>query len=136
MPKLQLDLSVIGHAQAIGRHRWPQGIAAHALEPLALAGRYDQTRVQIEAVRPCVTVTVRGRLDRLGRVAQTTKARASMRSERHGPLHGRRGQTRQHRRFVGPRVQHGAIVIAFPESPSIEHARDARLHGGQYLVDV
>ena len=46
MPKLQLYLAVIGHAHSIRRHRWPQSIAAHALEPLALAGRYDKTRMQ------------------------------------------------------------------------------------------
>jgi hypothetical protein len=136
MPKLQLHLSVIGHAQSIGRHRRPQGIAAHALELLALASRYEKTRMQIEAVRPRVTASRRGRLDRLERVPQTTKARASMRSERHGSLHGRGGQPRQHRRFVGPRVRHGALVIAFPEAPSIEQARDSRLHGGQHLCHI
>ena len=51
--------------------------------------------MQIQAVHPRVTATRRRRLDRLGRVPQTTKARAAMRSERHGPLHGRPGQTRQ-----------------------------------------
>ena len=92
--------------------------------------------MQIEAVRPRVTAIRRGRLDRLGRVPQTTKARASMRSERHGPLHGRRGQTSQHRCFVRPRVRHAALVVTISEAPPIEQALDPWLHGGQHLRHI
>ncbi len=67
---------------------------------------------------------------------QTTKASAPMRPERHGPLHGRRRQPRQHRCFVRPRVRRGAVVVAIPESPAIEQALDPRLHGGQHLRHV
>ena len=75
-----------------------------------------------------MTTLVRGRLDRLGRVAQATKASAPMRPQRHGPLHGRRRQPGQHRRLVRPRVRRGDIVGALPESPAIEQARDSRVH--------
>ena len=56
--------------------------------------------------------------------------------ERHGPLHRRRRQPGQHRRVLRPRVRRGALVVALPESPAIEQARDARLHRGQHLRDV
>lgn len=53
-------------------------VCGGALEPLALAGQYDTTRMHIKAVRPCVTVTVRRRLDRLGRVPRTLLASARL----------------------------------------------------------
>jgi hypothetical protein len=56
-----------------------------------------------------------------------------MRSERHGFLHGRRGQTRQHRCFVRPRVRPGALIVALSESLAIEQARDPWLHGSLAL---
>ena len=59
-----------------------------------------------------------------------------MRSERHGPPHGRRGQTSQHRCFVHPRVRYAALVLAISEAPPIEQALDPWLHGGQHLRHV
>jgi len=38
--------------------------------------------------------------------------------------------------LVRPRVQRGAIVVAIPESPTIEQALDPRLHGGQHLRHI
>ena len=52
------------------------------------------------------------------------------------PLHGRRRQPGQHRCVLRPCVRRGALVVALPESPPIEQALDARLHGGQHLLDV
>jgi hypothetical protein len=59
-----------------------------------------------------------------------------MRPERHGAPHRRRREPREHRRVLRPRVRRGAIIVALSESPAIEQARDARLHGGQHLLDV
>jgi hypothetical protein len=70
MPEPQHHLPVAGHANAVSRHRRPQGVAAHALKLLAVPRRHDEARMQIEAVRPRVTASRRGRLDRLGRIAQ------------------------------------------------------------------
>ena len=92
--------------------------------------------MQIEAVRPRVTASGRRRLALLGPVALTTKASTAMRPQRHDSLHGRRGEPGQYRCLVRPCVRRGAIVLAIPESPAIEQALDARLHGGQHLGHV
>ena len=60
-------------------------VCGGALEPLALAGQYDTTRMHIKAVRPCVTVTVRRRLDRLGRVPRTLLASGAPPDDSAGP---------------------------------------------------
>jgi hypothetical protein len=91
--------------------------------------------VEIEAVRPRVTPAGRRCLDRLGRLTETTDARASMAPQRHDPLHRRRRQSGQHRRLGRPRVLPAAIV-AIPEPPPIEQAPDPRLHRGQHLRHI
>ena len=92
--------------------------------------------MQIEAVGPRMPSSVFGWLALLARVAQATKASASMRPERYGALHRRRRQPGQHRGVVRPRVRRGSLVVALLESAPIEQALDARLHPGQHLVDI
>ena len=92
--------------------------------------------MQIEAVRPRVTVTERRRLTRLGRVTQTPHPSAPLRPQRHGPLHRRRGQPGQYRRLVLPHVWSADIAVTIPKSPPFEQARDPRLHRGQHLRHV
>src|SRR6266851_3412337 len=88
LPNATLDRVVLGspHPEECCRDRAPimtpaDGLSSartasfgawlRALEPLLLPGGYDEARMQIEAVRPRVTAIVRGRLDQLGRVAET-----------------------------------------------------------------
>ena len=130
MPELQLDLSVPGHAHAVSRHRRTQGVPAHPFESLPLAGRHDEARMEIEAVRSRMTTAERGRLNRLGRVTQTTDPRAPLPPQRHGAVRGHRRQSSQHRRLVRPRVGLASAVVAIPEAPPLEQAPDARLHRG------
>jgi len=136
MPELQLDLSVPGHAHAVSRHRRTQGVPAHPFESLPLAGRHDEARMEIEAVRSRMTTAERGRLNRLGRVTQTTDPRAPLPPQRHGAVRGHRRQSSQHRRLVRPRVGLASAVVAIPEAPPLEQAPDARLHRGQHLRHV
>jgi hypothetical protein len=86
------------------------------LEPLPLPSRHDQARVQIKPIRAGVTTPRIGRLDRLGRIAQTTKAGATTGHQGDGPLHGRRRQPRQDGRLVRQRV--GGIGLALSEYQS------------------
>ena len=51
MPQREPQAPVIGQVQAVDRHRRTQYVAAHALQPLALPGRHDETGVQAQAVR-------------------------------------------------------------------------------------
>ena len=59
LPELQPHVSLLSHVEPLGGHGWTQRIAAHTLEPLPLPGRDDEARMQVEAVRPCVTAIVR-----------------------------------------------------------------------------
>ena len=81
-----------------------------------MPGRHDKARVQIKSIRPGVTMPGSGRLDRLGGVAQTTKAGAPARSQRDGPPHGRGGEAGEDRRLVGPRVRRIRLAVAGSES--------------------
>ena len=63
MSRGAMERSRGGQVEPLLRHGWTQRIATHALEPIPLPGRYDEARMQIEAVRSRVTAIVRGRLD-------------------------------------------------------------------------
>jgi hypothetical protein len=69
MPQRDPDLPLRVDAQPRLRDRWPQRVAAHPLEPLALACRHDQPGVQIEALHIRVTRAERDRGRLLGRAA-------------------------------------------------------------------
>ena len=57
LSELQPHLTLVGQVEPILHHGRTQRISTHALEPIPLPGRYDEARMQIEAVRPRVTAS-------------------------------------------------------------------------------
>jgi hypothetical protein len=92
-------VSIAVEAQPILGDRWAQGVSTKALETFALTRPHNNPRVQIEAAKLRVTGPGRERLDVFGRLAISLNPCARSRSERDQPLHRRRCDARQHRRF-------------------------------------
>jgi hypothetical protein len=51
-----------------------EGVAADPLEPIALSGRDDEARMQVQPIPPGMAGAERPRIDRLARLTDTIKA--------------------------------------------------------------